>query len=552
MGDMPRRAYSYLRFSHPKQATGDTIRRQEEWTASLCRRHSWYLDDTLRFADKGRSAFHGGLKALGQFRDLVRRERIAPGSVLVVEVLDRISREEVDDAYDIFREIIRAGIWIATREPERIYTRETCAGNMLNLLEPLFIFARAHDESRAKSMRIREAWVHQHRKAREEKQPIQSRPPWWLRKGQHGYELIPEHAEAIRQMRTLCLSGHGYTQTAGELARRLFRPPGRNWCIETIRSTLKSRRTLGEHQPGHKIKGRLVPDGPPIQGYYPTIFTPEEWEAIQGAIQRRQRNKPGRPAKECANLFTGLVFEANSRLPMSKGSARPQHGGKKYNSLKCRNAYYGMPLCRVPYESRRGQPGFEGCVLDTIAMLRPQDVLDDERRSDEREHRIDALTKRVTALAHRRGQLQAAAADPEQDAADILPALATVRRELETAAKELNALKLESQTGRAEALAECQTLQELRQRAQGEERQELDRRIKAALPSIMESIWIQCQRVSTRHQIVHIQIWLHSGSMRYVQMLPPNLHGVKPWQLEEHDLRKGHYVGDATNMAQPA
>ncbi|HEY7153509.1 MAG TPA: recombinase family protein [Gemmataceae bacterium] len=395
---MPRRAYSYLRFSHPKQASGDSVRRQEEWTEQLCRRHSWYLDDTLRFADKGRSAFRGGLKALGQFRDLVRRGRIAPGSVLVVELLDRLSREEVDDAYDIFREIIRAGVWIATREPERIYSRKT-SGNMLELLEPLFIFARAHDESRAKSMRIREVWVHQHRKAREEKKPIQSRPPWWLTKGPHGYELIPEHAEAIRLMRSLCLSGHGYMQIAGELARRGFRPPGREWCIETIRNTLKSRRTLGEHQPGHKVKGRLVPDGPPIQGYYPAIFTEEEREAALTAIQRRDRKRPGRPAKDCANLFTGLVHDAISRLPMSKCSARPERGGKKYNSLMCRNAYYGRAVCRVPYEPRRGQPGFEDCVLDTLAMLRPQDVLDEVSRSDEREHRIEALTKRVTALS---------------------------------------------------------------------------------------------------------------------------------------------------------
>jgi hypothetical protein len=158
----------------------------------------------------------------------------------------------------------------------------------------------------------------------------------------------------------------------------------------------------------------------------------------------------------------------------------------------------------------------------------------------------------TTCLAHRREKLRAAAADPEQDAADILPALATVRRELEAASKELNELKLESRTGRAEALAECQTLQELRRQAQGEERQELDRRIKAALPSIVESIWVQCQRVSTRHQIVHIQIWLHSGGMRYVQMLPPNLHGTQAWQLEEHDLRRGPYISHTTHMAQPA
>ena len=59
-----------------------------------------------------------------------------------------------------------------------------------------------------------------------------------------------------------------------------------------------------------------------------------------------------------------------------------------------------------------------------------------------------------------------------------MPLLAKVSAELKAATKEKDALKLESMTGRAEALTETQSLVELRRDAKGEELAELDRRIK--------------------------------------------------------------------------
>src|SRR5262249_34077678 len=95
---------------------------------------------------------------------------------------------------------------------------------------------------------------------------------------------------------------------------------------------------------------------------------------------------------------------------------------------------------------------------------------------------------------------------------------------------------------RAEALTECQTLRELRDATEGEERAELERRIRAALPSVVSEIWVQPQKVSQRHQIVHIQIYLRSGQSRCPQLLPRNLHGSAPWQVDGWDLRRGPFI----------
>src|SRR5262249_62018665 len=88
---MPRRAYSYSRVSDPTQAKKDKdgLRRQDDYAPTLCAEHGWCLDDALHFVDKGKSGFHGenvkGTAALARFLELVRRGRITPGSVLIIE-----------------------------------------------------------------------------------------------------------------------------------------------------------------------------------------------------------------------------------------------------------------------------------------------------------------------------------------------------------------------------------------------------------------------------------------------------------------------------------
>ncbi|KVR83488.1 recombinase family protein [Burkholderia vietnamiensis] len=47
------KAYSYLRFSTPEQAQGDSFRRQTALAEAYAQQHGLELDTTLRFADEG-------------------------------------------------------------------------------------------------------------------------------------------------------------------------------------------------------------------------------------------------------------------------------------------------------------------------------------------------------------------------------------------------------------------------------------------------------------------------------------------------------------------
>ena len=75
------------------------------------------------------SAFRGKNKhrgALSKFLQEIEDGRIPKGSVLLVENLDRLSREGIDEAGDLFKKIIRTGVDIATLMPvPRGYTAKS-------------------------------------------------------------------------------------------------------------------------------------------------------------------------------------------------------------------------------------------------------------------------------------------------------------------------------------------------------------------------------------------------------------------------------------------
>src|SRR5262245_3692561 len=124
----PEIAFSYTRFSSAAQADGDSVRRQtalrDDW---LKRNPKVRLDTSLSLVDSGVSGFRGKHRsdkrnALAQFLDLVKRGRIPSGSWLIVESVDRLSREHPEEAVPFMYDLIRAGVRIVTLSPtEMVY-----------------------------------------------------------------------------------------------------------------------------------------------------------------------------------------------------------------------------------------------------------------------------------------------------------------------------------------------------------------------------------------------------------------------------------------------
>src|SRR5262245_53933769 len=114
-------AYSYLRFSSPQQAEGDTLRRQTEARERWLAEHpDVSLDRSLAMTDAGRPAFkrkNWDTYALAQFVARIKARLVEPGSYLLVENLDRLSREDAGEATELFLSIVNKGVIVVQLSP---------------------------------------------------------------------------------------------------------------------------------------------------------------------------------------------------------------------------------------------------------------------------------------------------------------------------------------------------------------------------------------------------------------------------------------------------
>ncbi|MFA0551474.1 recombinase family protein [Vibrio lentus] len=145
-----------MRFSRPEQAKGTSIERQSHFAEQYALEHGFELDKSLTMMDKGLSAFHGVHKkkgAFGQFLAAVTAGKVKSGSVLVVESLDRLSREDPLIAQSALSDLILSGITVVTAADNQVYSREEIQQNPFKLIMSLVVMIRANEESETKQRR---------------------------------------------------------------------------------------------------------------------------------------------------------------------------------------------------------------------------------------------------------------------------------------------------------------------------------------------------------------------------------------------------------------
>src|SRR6516165_2905165 len=123
-------AYSYARYSSLPQGDGDSIRRQLKLSTDWCKRNNAVLDGGRTYLDRGKSAYHGKHRqkgsALAAFLDDVESGRIPRGSFLLIENLDRLSREKEVDALGLLIGLLKAGVCVVTLSPtEAVYDQDS-------------------------------------------------------------------------------------------------------------------------------------------------------------------------------------------------------------------------------------------------------------------------------------------------------------------------------------------------------------------------------------------------------------------------------------------
>src|SRR5436190_3739126 len=210
-------AYSYLRFSSLQQAAGDSVRRQTANREAWLEAHPEVrLDTSLVLEDRGRSAFrrkNWDTYALARFVDHVKGGRVKPGSYLLVENLDRLSRENAGEATELFLSIVNKGVVIVQLSPAVMEFRKPV--NMHSLMFAVVELSRGHSESAIKSERGRAWWA---RKQGEASTRVVTRKlPGWVRYEGGKLVLDPAGTRAVRRMFALARDGYGATAIAKKL-----------------------------------------------------------------------------------------------------------------------------------------------------------------------------------------------------------------------------------------------------------------------------------------------------------------------------------------------
>lgn len=324
-------AHSYIRMSRPEQMRGDSLRRQTENARAWADKRGIVIDETLR--DIGVSAYRGKNRtsgALAAYLRMVEDGRVARGSYLIIESLDRLSREAVLETVPRFIDLINAGIVIVTLMDEQEYSKERLTADWTPLILSIAIMARAHEESVTKAKRILESWDKKIAAASE--RIVTRRVPAWIKVVNGQAVLWPERAEIVRRIFRETAAGDGRRTILKRInTEKIPSFQGKNgWQESYVAKLMANRAVIGEFQAYRRdASGVRQPVGDPVPGYFPAAVTEDEFHSARLAVRSRAA-APGRRGEDVSNLFLGLAKCAACGATMRLLNKGTRSGGNRY------------------------------------------------------------------------------------------------------------------------------------------------------------------------------------------------------------------------------
>jgi DNA invertase Pin-like site-specific DNA recombinase len=243
-------------------------------------------------------------------------KRVKPGDILLVESLDRLSRDAVTEQLALFLRIINAGIELVTLADERVYTKVNINQDPTQLIISIVYMIRGWEESDRKAARVKHAWKS---KRDDAGMALTEKCPAWLKPSNEPgkrFAIIEERAKVIRWIFKLAGEGFGAGSIVRMINNEKIKPWGSGewWNRNYVRRILRGRAVLGEFQPQIRLnKSHREPAGPPRLNYYPPIVDVDVWHR---ANQSMQPCRGGGEPDSAANLLVKIVFNGPSGAPM--------------------------------------------------------------------------------------------------------------------------------------------------------------------------------------------------------------------------------------------
>ncbi len=410
MASTPRIAYSYIRFSRDHQSEGDSLRRQLEATRNYCARKGLALDESLNLQDLGISAFKGDnaeTGALSRFLEAVKAGKIAPGSALVVESIDRLSRQDPWESVSLLKKLKDYGIEVHLTMADMIISPSEPDDGM-KLMYAVAMASRAHDESKTKSKRLLEAFEAKRKKAAGGDVFVAKSLPWWLEYKGGKITSPPERAAIVKRIFELTAQGKSSSYISRLLNSekvKTWRPTAKQWSASRVRDLIRGDSALGTLSETKKTKqaGRKYK----LVGYYPRLITDELAAEARAAMLSNRVGEVGRAATGLRpiNLFRGLLRHKGRWMRFQTN----RNG--EFDPIAQRRGFNGYYDVVDPDSSEKVFWGIssnqlEPVIIRCLAELKPEDILPAKR--DTAPSKSSFLRASLTDLEARRVNLLSA------------------------------------------------------------------------------------------------------------------------------------------------
>ncbi len=471
------------------------------------------------------SAFRGKNRKKGDlslFLVALETGQLEAEPVLILEDLDRLSRDKIMASVDVARKILEAGCDIYSVIERKLYTREALEDPM-GLMGLIWRFYLAHEESAKKADRARQNWQQKHKEAADGKL-LNRICPAWLRAVDYEmvnnrlvggrFEPIPERVAVVRKIFKWCIEGYGIQSIMRKLVAEDIKPFKSGWSQKYIWQILRDRRVLGELTTN--LYGEEIKKGVAIQGYYPVIVSQTTFDRAQDDMVSR-KNKRGRRG-DFLNLFTGIVRypEHDCNMIFLSKPKRTKSGVHPYKYLASFKGWKGhYPYIAIRYDR------FEEIILRWVHELSPSDLVQAEDQDDS----VDALRARKKLMEER---IKAVADQLENYEADV----PTVMNKLAEMNVKLTKLTQEIETKQREqsrpSIEETKSLVDMLSSATGPELRELRERVRQRLLLLIDRI-----DVRVVDHIVKLNIYLRSGIVRPVWYDTTSERSKTPYTAEQ-------------------
>lgn len=469
--------YSYRRCSSAKQLRGDSLARQERLAKAWLERHpkhtldtSFRLDDGGVSAAKGKNLSEGG--DLGKFIAALKAGKIAKGSILLLESIDRFSRLPPSEVYGLFCALVKAGLNVVTLSPEA----EINAKNIDDtgtVIGTVIAMQLAFEENRKRTERVK-ASIRARNMSATKNKPVTTACPFWLQWDEHKSRFvgIPEKVKLLRRIYTLSIDGHGIHSIVKALRDDGIKSKrGKAWRAGTIKRFLHTRAVLGEYQPGEKIDGKRIELGDVITDYYPQVISHADFNRVQDGLRKR-KVKRGRNGANITNLFSCMVRDSQDDSlyiirrcggRMTQAAVRLAHQDHDSNSL----SYYF----------------FERSILTLI-----HNEIDLAPADDAPVDEVAELKAKKTDLLNRRSKIVEAMADEEDDLDELRGAARRVNEKIKTIDEQILQAEQQAYKDTTAALQSVKRLHAIARSTKPEDMLALRTKLRAELNRIITSI----------------------------------------------------------------